>query len=60
MGNVTVQTIENVATGSFIKDFINVKHPSLMIGHAGCGKTQLAKGILRQILQEKGDQFAFI
>jgi dynein heavy chain len=39
MGNVFVPTIETLATSEFIKSFINIKHPSLVIGMAGCGKT---------------------
>ena len=30
-----------------------------MIGFAGCGKTQLAKGILRSIVAAKPDLFAY-
>jgi len=39
MGNVTVPTIETLATAEFIRNYILVKFPSLMIGQAGCGKT---------------------
>ena len=39
MGNITVPTIETLATAEFIKNYLLVKHPSLMIGNAGCGKT---------------------
>lgn len=45
MNNITVPTIETIATSSFIKNFAYNKHPTLLIGSAGCGKTQLAKGI---------------
>lgn len=30
-----------------------------MIGNAGCGKTQLSKGILKDIVSAKPDSFAF-
>jgi hypothetical protein len=39
MGNVFVPTIETLATSEFIKSFIFIKHPCLVIGMAGCGKT---------------------
>lgn len=40
MGNVTVPTIETLATSNFIKKYIiEVSHPTLMIGQAGSGKT---------------------
>ena len=51
MGNLTVPTKETIAAEFFIKRCIFIAHPILMIGFAGCGKTQLAKGILRNIVQ---------
>jgi dynein heavy chain len=30
-----------------------------MIGLAGCGKTQLAKGILRGVVRDKPDSFSY-
>lgn len=39
MGNITVPTIETIATSDFIKNFAYNKHPSLMVGMAGSGKT---------------------
>jgi len=39
MGNITVPTTETLATSEFIKNFILIKHPCLVIGMAGCGKT---------------------
>ena len=59
MSNLTVQTIQTLATSEFIKAFLFVKHPSLMIGNAGCGKTQLGKGILKEIVSGKSDIYAF-
>lgn len=52
MGNITVPTKETLATEYFVKKFIFVNHPVMLIGLAGCGKTQLAKGILRSIVKE--------
>ncbi len=59
MGNITVPTIETIATAEFINNFISVKHPSLLIGSAGCGKTQLAKGILKDIVNKKPEHYAY-
>ena len=30
-----------------------------MIGNSGCGKTQLAKGILREIVKNQPDNYAY-
>jgi len=59
MSNLTVPTIETLASSEFIKNFISVKHASLMIGNAGCGKTQLAKGILNSIVSANPENFQF-
>ncbi len=59
MGNVTVPTKETLAMDYFIKRFIFVNHPVLLIGLAGCGKTALAKGILRSIVKEMPDNYNF-
>lgn len=50
MSNVTVPTIETLAMSDFVRNFIFIKHPCLLIGNAGCGKTQLAKGILKKLV----------
>jgi predicted AAA+ superfamily ATPase len=46
MGNITVPTKETLATEYFVKKFIFVNHPVLLIGLAGCGKTQAAKALV--------------
>jgi tRNA A37 threonylcarbamoyladenosine biosynthesis protein TsaE len=35
-----------------------MKHPSLLIGMAGSGKTQLAKGILKDIVAAKPESYS--
>jgi dynein heavy chain len=32
-----------------MKYFISVDHPTLIIGSSGCGKTQIAKGLIRDL-----------
>ena len=59
MGNITVPTIETLATSEFIKNYIFIRHPVLMIGMAGSGKTQLAKGILKDIVTKKPDAYSY-
>ncbi|CAG9313552.1 unnamed protein product [Blepharisma stoltei] len=57
MNNVTVPTTETVSNSYFIQAFINIGKPVLLIGNAGCGKTQLSKGVLRSLNPE---QFCFV
>lgn len=52
MNNVTVPTTETVSNSYFIQAFINIGKPVLLIGNAGCGKTQLSKGVLRSLNPE--------
>nr|SYZ35238.1 PtDNAH9b [Paramecium tetraurelia] len=59
MGNITVPTKETLATSELVKQFIYVQQPVLMIGQSGCGKTQLAKGILRDIVKAQPDNFTY-
>jgi len=46
MQNITVPTVETVSNTYFMKGFVDVGHAVLLIGSAGCGKTQLCKGLL--------------
>jgi len=51
MNNITVPTKETLATSELVKAYISVQQSVLMIGNSGCGKTQIAKGILRDIVK---------
>lgn len=46
MNSITVPTPETVSNSYFIEALIKIGKPVLLIGNAGCGKTQLCKGIL--------------
>eukprot|EP00931_Biecheleriopsis_adriatica_P101533 TRINITY_DN7664_c0_g1_i1.p1 TRINITY_DN7664_c0_g1~~TRINITY_DN7664_c0_g1_i1.p1 ORF type:complete len:4295 (+),score=1011.97 TRINITY_DN7664_c0_g1_i1:399-12887(+) len=52
MGEVTVPTTETVSVGYFMKALIEVQHPVMLIGLAGCGKTQSCAGLLKQLNPE--------
>ena len=59
MSEVTVHTRETVATSEFVKNFILIQHPVLLIGNAGCGKTQLCKGILSEIVKKFPENYTY-
>eukprot|EP00916_Digyalum_oweni_P005776 GHVL01010034.1.p1 GENE.GHVL01010034.1~~GHVL01010034.1.p1 ORF type:complete len:2742 (+),score=421.27 GHVL01010034.1:35-8227(+) len=44
--DVTVSTSETVAMNFFMNALVKVQTPVMLIGLAGCGKTQLVKGLL--------------
>jgi dynein heavy chain len=49
MGEVTVPTNETVAMTYFMKALIAQHHPIMLIGLAGCGKTQSSMGLLKSL-----------
>ncbi|PHJ21242.1 dynein heavy chain family protein, partial [Cystoisospora suis] len=49
---ITVATPETVAMQHFINTLINIHAPVMLIGLAGCGKSQLCRGLLRSLNKE--------
>ncbi len=49
MGKITVPTTETVAMSYCMKAPILVHHPIMLIGLAGCGKTQSSLGLLKSL-----------
>ena len=59
MQNITVPTPETVSTSEFLRNYIIVGQACLLIGMAGSGKTQLMKGLLKDIVTQKPDSFMY-
>jgi len=49
ISNYTVPTSDTVSAQYLIKQFISVNHSPLLVGNAGCGKTQICKGLLNDL-----------
>lgn len=49
MRDITVPTTETVSVSHFMKAFILIGHAPLLISPAGCGKTQIWKGLLNNL-----------
>ncbi|CAD7974700.1 unnamed protein product [Amoebophrya sp. A25] len=49
MGQVTVPTTETIALSYVMRALIEVKAPVMLIGAAGCGKTQACNGLLKSL-----------
>lgn len=45
----TVPTQDTIAVQFLMKKFLQVNHSPLLIGQAGCGKTQITKGLLNEL-----------
>ena len=51
ISNYTVPTVETISAQFLMKQFINVDHSPMLVGNAGCGKTQISKGLLHDLTQ---------
>merc|ERR1719230_2330493 len=56
MGEVTVPTSETVSLSFIMGNLMQVNHPVMLIGLAGCGKTQSCNGLLKSL---KPDVFTY-
>jgi len=54
--NYTIPTADTIASQYLMKKFIKINVPPMLVGAAGCGKTQIIKGLLNE-LTEKGDAY---
>ena len=50
---MTVPTPENVSINYWLGMLVDRKTPAMLVGIAGCGKTQLLKGLLGRQDEEK-------
>jgi dynein heavy chain len=45
----TIPTVDTISASYLMKQFIQVNHCPLLVGMAGCGKTQIIKGLLNEM-----------
>ena len=60
---VTVPTSDTVSVSEIMQVLLEVNHPSLLIGSAGCGKTQICKGMLeinKKMAESKNTTFSYV
>ena len=59
---ITVPTSETVSVSELMEKLLEIGHPSLLIGMAGCGKTQIANGMLEtnRAKNEKTNSFTYV
>ena len=55
IASFTVPTVDTIATQYIMNSFIKVGHSPLLIGSAGCGKTQITKGLLTDLTTKTED-----
>ena len=49
ISNYTIPTPETVSASYLMRQFISVGVPPMLVGNAGCGKTQISKGLLNDL-----------
>ncbi len=47
--NYTIPTADTIAAQFIMKRFIKIGTPPMLVGSAGCGKTQIIKGLLNEL-----------
>jgi dynein heavy chain len=55
--NTTVPTTDTISTQYIMKKFINVNISPMLCGAAGCGKTQIIKGLLNEMTMAGGSEY---
>jgi len=53
--NFTVPTTDTISTQFLMRKFIQVNLSPLLVGNAGCGKTQITKGLLNDMTLNSDD-----
>jgi len=46
----TIPTVDTISAQFLLRQFININHCTILVGLAGCGKTQIIKGLLNDLV----------
>ena len=52
ISNFTVPTTDTVSFQYLLRQYISVGHAPLLVGNAGCGKTQISNGLLKDLASD--------
>ena len=58
ISNFTIPTTDTVSFQYLLKQYISVGHSPLLVGNAGCGKTQISKGLLKDLAAD-GESYTY-
>jgi len=56
IANYTIPTVDTISAQYLMRQFIQINHCSILVGMAGCGKTQIIKGLLNDLV-EGGNEY---
>jgi len=51
----TIPTVDTISCSYLMRQFMSVGHSPLLVGQAGCGKTQMIKGLLTELVEKTDD-----
>jgi dynein heavy chain len=57
ISSFTVPTSDTIAISFIMKQFLSVKHSPMLVGQAGCGKTQITKGLLEDLVNDPKSEY---
>jgi len=49
ISNYTIPTVDTISASYLMKQFVQINHCPILVGLAGCGKTQIIKGLLNDL-----------
>jgi len=57
ISSYTIPTVDTISASYLIKQFIQVNHCPILVGLAGCGKTQIIKGLLNELTGTNNSEY---
>jgi dynein heavy chain len=52
----TIPTVDTISAQFLLRQFIQINHCTILVGAAGCGKTQIIKGLLNELVSH-GEEY---
>jgi ABC-type proline/glycine betaine transport system ATPase subunit len=56
ISSYTIPTVNTISASFLMRQFIEINHSPILVGLAGCGKTQIIKGLLNDLVG-KSDEY---
>jgi len=55
IASYTIPTVDTISASYLMRNFIQANHSPILVGLAGCGKTQIIKGLLNELVTKTED-----
>jgi dynein heavy chain len=60
IASYTIPTIDTISAQYLMRQFVEINHCTILVGLAGCGKTQIIKGLLNDLVNQGDDYLSQI